>query len=52
MSGHTTMSVFKRSNLVTEEELKEIKRHDRGGKSGEMDTYMATSKNKGLRKTP
>jgi hypothetical protein len=48
MSGHTTMSVFKRYNLATEEELKGIKWLDQGGKSGEMDT----SRKKGLRRTP
>ena len=28
MSGHTTMSVFKRYNLVTEDELRNVKWHD------------------------
>jgi integrase len=42
LSGHKTMSCFKQYNLVTEEELSQIKwpSHDR--KVGTVDTYMDT----------
>ncbi len=42
LSGHRTMSCFKRYNLVTEEELKGIKWSISGGNAGTMDTYMDT----------
>jgi hypothetical protein len=43
-SGHRTMEVFKRYNTVTEDELMKLVREP-------MDTYMDTSKEKGLAAT-
>ena len=52
MSGHTTMSVFKRYNLVTEQELRGVKWLDQGRTRGGMDTYMDTTKKEGATESP
>ena len=43
LSGHRTMSCFKRYNLVTETELSKIKWSSTGVIPGTMDTYMDTN---------
>ena len=42
ISGHKTMSVFKRYNLVTEEELSQVKWLDEDTRDRPIDTYMDT----------
>lgn len=47
ISGHKTMNVFKRCNLVTEEELRSIAWQDELGRSAPIDTYMDTNNKRG-----
>ena len=42
ISGHKTMSVFKRYNLVTEDELSQVAWHDESSKPGPIDTHIDT----------
>lgn len=44
LSGHKTMSCFKRHNLVTEDELARIKWPEEGRITGTVDIYMDTKK--------
>ena len=45
-SGHKTDVAFRRYNLVTEDEMKDMKWHtEKVGETGRIDTYMDTSKN-------
>jgi integrase len=46
ISGHKTMSVFKRYNLVTEEELSKVAWWNAQDDAGLIDTYMDTKAKK------
>ncbi len=46
ISGHKTMSVFKRYNLVTEDELSQVIWPESVHIDGTMDTYMDTDEKK------